>query len=160
MINAQQIKNITGHIGTGVGTAIVIFGLQAKGIDPAKATAAINALGDLVNNLVIVVGAIGAIVAAYKSVSGSSTSAVATQTAEAINANPAAVTAALSQETTRELTQAAVAVAANSRSANTALLESVTKLDNVQGVVVDRQTANATPNPLVTANPNEIPKAA
>jgi hypothetical protein len=157
--NQQQVKNIVGHVGTAVGTAIAIFGLQAKGLDPVKVTAAINALGDLVNNIVIVAGLIGGVLATYKAASGSSTASVTQQSAQAIISNPVAVAAALSAETKTELAAATVAIAANSEAANKALLENVTQLPNVQGVVVDKNTAASTQNPLVTANPRDIPAA-
>lgn len=158
--NPQQVKNIVGHLGTGVGTAIVIFGLQAKGFDPVKVTAAINALGDLVNNLVIVVATIGAIVAAYKSATGSSTPNVIAQGSQAISANPIAVAATLSPEVKVELAKASVDMAATSDTSNKALLENVVRLNNVQGVVTDVRTSLATESPLVTSNPADIPRAA
>lgn len=157
--NQQQVKNIIGHIGTAAGTAIAIFGLQAKGLDPVKVTAAINALGDLVNNIIIVAGAVGGILAAWKAATGSSTVAVTQQAAQAIVANPQAVAASLPSQTKVELAQATVAVAANSESTKNALLENVVTLPSVQGVVTDRQTENATSSPLVTADPRTIPAA-
>lgn len=158
--NPQQVKNIVGHIGTAVGTVIVMFGLQAKGIDPAKVIAAINAMGDLVNTLVIVIGTIGGAIATYKAVTGSSTSSVISQGSQAISANPAAVAASLPTETKMELARATVDMAASSPDTNKALLENVVRLDNVQGIVTDRATERGTESPLITANPADIPKAA
>jgi hypothetical protein len=53
-------------------TAIGIFGLQAKGISLDQVKAAISALGDVVNNMVILATAIGAIYATVKGVTQSS----------------------------------------------------------------------------------------
>lgn len=156
MINPQQVKNITGHIATGAATAIAILGLQAKGFDAVKITAAINALGDVVNNLIIFAGFVGGAIAAYKSVTGSGTVAVTQQAAQAINADPKAATALLSTETKTALAEATVAVAANSRTANTALLDGVASLENVKGVVTDKATESATTSPLVTSDPKKL----
>lgn len=155
----QSIKNIAGHIATAAGTAIAIFGLQAKGIDPAKVTAAIIALGDVANNIIIGIGVIGSAYAAYKAAQGSSTPAVVSQSSQAISANPQAVAASLPPETTIELAKATIDMAANSEAAKHTLLDNIVTLPSVQGVIVDKQTAMATSSPLVTATPSDIPAA-
>lgn len=156
--NPQQVKNIVGHVGTAVGTAIVLFGLQAKGIDPAKVTALINSMGDAINTIVIIIGALGGIAAAYKAAKGSSTQEVIKQSSAAISADPHAVASLMTQETTVQLAQATVDMATTSEVAKNALLEKVVELPSVQGVVVDKETAQATPNPMITADPAAIPK--
>lgn len=157
--NPQQVKNIVGHIGTAAGTAIVLFGLQAKGVDPAKVTMAITALGDVINTAVIAIGAIGGVWAAIAAATGSSTSNVVAQTAQAIKSDPQAVAAVLPAETKTELASATVTLAANSATTNRALLAGVVDLDNVQGVVTDASTAQASPDPRITSEPGDIPKA-
>jgi hypothetical protein len=124
--NPQQVKNIAGHAATAVATAIALLGLQAKGLDPAKITVAINALGDLVNNLIIVGAAVGSAYAAWKSVTGSSTNEVTKQSAQAIISDPGAVAASLPAETKTELAQATVAMAENSETTKNALTEAAT----------------------------------
>ena len=73
--------------------------------------------------------------------------------------SPGAVASALPVETKVALTQATVALAASSKTTNNALLESVTQLDNVRGVLTDKATALASPNPLVTSNPSDLKAA-
>lgn len=58
-------------------TAITLLGLQAKGISLDQVKAIINALGDAVNNIVILLGAIAAFYASYKGYSSASPAAQA-----------------------------------------------------------------------------------
>jgi hypothetical protein len=69
------------------GTAFAIFGLQAKGISLDQVKVVIAALGTVVNDFVILVGALGTIYATVKGVSSSSPSGQAA----AIGANSKAV---------------------------------------------------------------------
>lgn len=133
--NPQQVKNITGHVATAAGTAIAIFGLQAKGIDPQKMVAAINSLGDLFNNLVVVAGAIAAIFAGYKSVTGSSDTSVIAQTTTLAN-NPAQLR---SGEAQRELVAAVANLASGggmvSTEAKAAVIDAAAAIPEVVGQI-------------------------
>jgi hypothetical protein len=69
----QGQVNTAGRYATAVaGTAIAIFGLQAKGITLDQAKAVIGALGPVVNDLVTLIGVLGTAYAAIKGVSSSS----------------------------------------------------------------------------------------
>lgn len=80
-----QVSTAIRYVGTIIGTAFTIFGLQAKGFDLDQIKAAINALGAVVNDLVILIAAVAPILATIK---GISTSSDAGQAA-AIGANQA-----------------------------------------------------------------------
>lgn len=73
----NQIDTGGRYAGAVAGTAIAIFGLQAKGISLDQIKVIIAALGDTINNLVIAIGAIASLYAAIKGVSNSSPSAQA-----------------------------------------------------------------------------------
>ena len=61
-----QVDSVSRHAITAAGTAIGLLGLQAKGFDVAQVTAAIQALGSTVNDIVLAIGAIGAVYASLK----------------------------------------------------------------------------------------------
>ena len=61
-----QVDAASRHAITAAGTVIALLGLQAKGIDIAQVTAAIQALGASVNDIVILIGAGGTLYAAIK----------------------------------------------------------------------------------------------
>lgn len=155
--NPQVVKRLTEHLGTMAATVVVMFGLQAKGVDPAKVTALINSMGDLVNTLVIVVGAIGGFVALFRSMGSSTTNGATQQFTQLVTANPAGSASVLTPENKVALAQATVAVAANSDTTNRALLEAAEHgLDNVKGIVTDERTALGTVNPNIVSDPNQI----
>ena len=154
--NQQIVKRFTEHLGTMAATAIVLLGLQAKGVDPAKVTALINSMGDLVNTLIVVGGGILGIVTAVRSMGSSTTNGATAQVAELVAANPAGSASVLSPENKVALAQATVAVAANSQTTNYALLESVQTLDNVKGVVTDEKTAVETHSGNIVSDPSQI----
>ena len=82
-----QVNTAIRYAGTIVGTAFAIFGLQAKGFDLDQIKTAIAALGTVINDGVVLVGALLPIIAAAKGVSTSSS----TGQAAAIGANPATI---------------------------------------------------------------------
>lgn len=85
---SQAQVNTAGRYVTAIaGTAFGIFGLQAKGISLDQVKAAINALGTVVNDIVILIGAAGTIYAAVKGVVSSSSNGQAA----AIGANASTI---------------------------------------------------------------------
>lgn len=67
-----QVNTAGRYAASIAGTAIAIFGLQAKGISLDQVKALIGALGTVVNDLVILAGAAGTVYAAIKGVAQSS----------------------------------------------------------------------------------------
>lgn len=67
-----QVNTAGRYAGAVAGTAFAIFGLQAKGISLDQIKALIAALGTVVNDFVILIGALGTIYAAVKGVKSSS----------------------------------------------------------------------------------------
>ena len=82
-----QINTAVRYAGTIAGTAFAIFGLQAKGFDLDQIKAALSALGTVVNDLVILIGALLPVLAAIKGVASSGSKGQAA----AIGANPATI---------------------------------------------------------------------
>lgn len=87
-----QVRTAVRYAGTIVGTAFVVFGLQAKGFDLAQIKAAIAALGAIVNDVVIFLAALAPILAAAKGISTSSdagqAAAIGANSKTLVNANP------------------------------------------------------------------------
>jgi hypothetical protein len=119
-----QVDAASRHAITIAGTAVVIFGLQAKGVSVDQVTAAIQALGDSVNTLVTLLGAAGALYAAIKA--GNSASPT----------NQIASTAALAVDPTQPQAEAA----------KQALIAATISLPEVKTIVTDKQTADAAPS--------------
>jgi len=61
-----QVDAASRHAITIAGTAIAIFGLQAKGVSIDQVKAAIEALGSTVNSLVVLLAALGPVYAAVQ----------------------------------------------------------------------------------------------
>jgi len=61
-----QVDAASRHAITAVGTMVALLGLQAKGFDVAQITAAIQALGSTVNDLVLLAGAAATVYASLK----------------------------------------------------------------------------------------------
>lgn len=87
MPSQAQVNTAGRYAGAIAGTAFAIFGLQAKGISLDQVKAVIAALGPVVNDGVTLISAVGAIYAAVK---GISTSSSAGQAA-AIGANKSTI---------------------------------------------------------------------
>jgi len=133
-----------------VGTAIVVFGLQSKGITVEQATAVINSLGDTVSNIVILLAAIAPIIAATRASQSASPTSQITKVSE-IAQDPAQPQAADAQAA---LVQATAAIAQNkvlpkSEEAKNTLIAATVALDEVQGIVADPATAAAIPSAAV-----------
>jgi hypothetical protein len=85
---SQAQVNTAGRYATAIaGTAFAIFGLQAKGISLDQIKTVISALGTVVNDTVILIGAAGTVYAAVKGISTSSNSGQAA----AIGANKSTI---------------------------------------------------------------------
>lgn len=69
---STQIATGTRYAATMAGTAAVLLGLSSKGITPDQITAIINSGGALINDIIIMIGAVAALLATYKGVSSSS----------------------------------------------------------------------------------------
>ncbi len=76
-----QIDAASRHLITAAGTIVALLGLQAKGVDIAQVTAAIQALGASVNDLVVLIGAAATIYASVKASRTASPTAQATSVA-------------------------------------------------------------------------------
>lgn len=61
-----QVDAASRHAITAAGTAIALFGLQAKGVDLQQITAGIQALGTTVNDIVLLIGAAATVYASLK----------------------------------------------------------------------------------------------
>lgn len=125
----SQVDAASRHAISIAGTAIVIFGLQAKGVSVEQVTAAINALGSGVNSLVVVLAAIAPIYASIKaSHSASPTSQVAS-------------VQAIAKDPTQPVAE----------DAKQALIAATISLPEVQTIVADKATAAAAPSESVVA---------
>lgn len=188
-IEQSQVNTALQHVGTSAGTAVTIFTMLGL-VSPEQAAAIVAGMQDVTNGLQQAVGGLykigviaGPLLIAGMAALGIKSASVREKVAslfrsaaqgnqqaqteivraatEVITAVPGQVASALPTETKVALTQATVALASVSPKTNQALLESVVKLDNVQGIVTDKQTADAMPhNPLVTYDPSDITKAA
>lgn len=69
---STQIATGTRYAATMAGTAAVLLGLSSKGVTPDQITAIINSGGALINDIIIMIGAVAALLATYKGVSSSS----------------------------------------------------------------------------------------
>lgn len=142
-----QVDAATRHAVTIAGTAIAIFGLQAKGISVEQVTAAIQSLGTTVNSLVVLLAAVAPLYAMTRaSQSASPTNQIAS--VQAIATGPASATAADAQ---KALVQATSAIAQDptipaSTDAKVALIDATAALPEVVGdiKVTDPAIAMAT----------------
>lgn len=88
----SEINTAGRYAGTAAGVVITLLGLQAKGISLDQVKVVIAALGDVVNSIVILAGAIGPIYLAVRGIMSSSK----TGQAAAIGANPSTIVNAIS----------------------------------------------------------------
>lgn len=185
-ISETQVNAVLRHAVTAGGSVITVFTILGL-VSPEQAQAIVAGMQDVTNGLqqaiggIYKIGAIAgpvivAVATAYAGKSGSVGSLLQILFAKAASGNTEAqagivkaasevitsptAASALPIETKVAMAQATVAMAADSVSTNRALLEGIVNLENVKGVVVDKQTAAGTPNPLVTSNPADIPRAA
>lgn len=62
----SQVDAASRHLITVAGTVIALLGLQSKGFTLEQVTAAINSLGSVVNNIVLLIAALAPIYAGWK----------------------------------------------------------------------------------------------
>ncbi len=142
------------HVITAVGVAVTIFGLQAKGVSMENATALINALGDTATTLLQVVAAAGVL---YGGIKAASTATPANRIADVRNlATGAASEDAVAAQSA--LIEATAAVAQDksipaSVDAKNVLIAATIALPEVQTIVTDKKTADASPSPSVVSIP-------
>ena len=80
---SDQVMSVTRHVATFLGGAVVMFGLSTK-VSPEQVAAIINSMGTLVNDFVLLCGALTPVVAAiYAAKSASITSQL-----KAVTTNP------------------------------------------------------------------------
>lgn len=129
-----QVDAATRHAVSIAGTAIVIFGLQAKGVNVDQVKAGIEALGNTVNTIVVLLAALAPIYAATRaSQSASPTNQIAQ--VQQLATGPASDVAADAQ---KAIVQATSAIAQDptipgSRDAKVALLDATAALPEVVG---------------------------
>jgi len=75
--NRAQVDTAARYAGTIAATAFAIFGLQAKGITLEQVQSVIAACGTLVNDIVVLVGALAPLYLAFRGISSSSATAQA-----------------------------------------------------------------------------------
>lgn len=149
-----QVDAVSRHAITIVATAATIFGLQAKGIDITVITDAIKAMGPVVNDMVVLLTALGPLYAAYKAAhSASPVSQV--ESVRAIATGPASD---ISVDAQKALISATGAVAQDksiptSQAAVDTLVAATIALPNVQTIVADETTAKNSPSPSVVPAP-------
>lgn len=151
-----QIDAGSRHAISIAGTAIVIFGLQAKGVNIEQVTSSINALGEVAKDIITVVAALAPLYALLKA-SHSASPTQQIQSVKEIATGPASSTAVDAQAV---LISATAAIAQDntiptSKDAKVALLDAVAAQPEVVGRI------NVTDQSLVDATTSDqIKKAA
>lgn len=147
----DQVNAVTRHIGSAVGGAILIFGLSSK-IDPATATSIVNAIGPVINDIVVVIGIVGPLISAYYA----SRSASPSNQVAAVKAIATGPASAVSVDAQKAIVEATSAVAHDtsipaSKDASQALIAATIALPEVKTIVTDKATADAAPSPNVVS---------
>jgi hypothetical protein len=147
-----QVDAASRHAITIAGTAIAIFGLQAKGVSVEQVTAAIQSMGSAINSLVLVAGALAPLYALLKAGHSASPDSQIASTA-AIASDPSQPQSATAQTA---LVKATAAIASNnilakSGEAKQTLIAATIALPEVQTIVTDKATADAAPSESVVA---------
>lgn len=150
----SEVNAATRHVGTAVGVAVTIFGLQAKGIDMAAVKTVIESMGTTINTIIQLVAAIGVVYGGIQATRSASTSnqiaqvkqiATGEKSAEAVDAQKALIeaTSAVAQDNTIP----------KSQEAKVALLDATAALPEVIGTirVSDPDLESATSSPQVKA---------
>jgi hypothetical protein len=149
-----QVDAASRHAITAAGVAVTIFGLQAKGVSMEQVTALISSLGETVNTILQVVAAAGVLYGGIKAAnSASPTNRIADVRNLATGAASADAVAAQSA-----LIEATAAVAQDhsipaSVDAKNTLIAATIALPEVQTIVTDKKTADASPSPSVISVP-------
>jgi len=145
-----QVDSASRHAISIAGTAIAIFGLQAKGISLDQVKEVISALGSTVNDIVLLLGALAPFYAILKA-ANSASSASQVAAVQAIATGPASNGAISAQ---KALIQAVSAVAQDksipaSEQAKNTLIAATVALPEVQTIITDKKTADAISNPSI-----------
>ena len=150
----SEVNAATRHVGTAVGVAITIFGLQAKGIDMSAVKVAIESMGTTVNALIQLIGAVGVVYGGIQALRSASPTNQIAQVRE-IAIGPGSQTAADAQKVLIEATSAIAqdATIPTSKEAKVALLDATAALPEVVGKirVTDPSLEAATSSPQVAA---------
>lgn len=149
----DQVDAASRHAITAAGVAVTILGLQAKGVSMENVTALINSLGSTVNTLVQLVAAAGVVYGGIKAArSASPTNQVAKVQEMATGpASPVAVSAQAA------LVNAVSAIAQDksipaSDDAKNTLIAATIALPEVQTIITDAKTAQASTSASVVAS--------
>ena len=150
-----QVDAASRHAISIAGTAIAIFGLQAKGVTIDQVTAVIQSLGSAVNDIVVLIAAVAPFYAMIKA-SHSANPSVQGASLAATASGPASPAAAEAQ---KAIIQATSAIAQDgtipaSQEATNTLVAATIALPQVQTIVTDKKTAEASPSASVVAAPN------
>jgi hypothetical protein len=149
-----QVDAAARHAITAVGVAVTIFGLQAKGVDMAQVTAAINNLGTVVNSLLQFAAAVGVVYGGIQATRSASPTAQIAHVKDLATA-PASSTAVDAQKALVEATSAIAADPSIPKSveAKVALIDAAAALPEVVGdiKVSDPELAQATVSRQVKA---------
>lgn len=150
-----QVDAASRHAISIAGTAIAIFGLQAKGVTIEQVTSVIQSLGSAVNDIVVLVAAVAPFYAMLKAshsanptVQGASLAATASGPA-----SPAAVEAQKAIITATSTIAKDGTIPASQEATNT-LVAATIALPQVQTIVTDKKTADASSSASVVAAPN------
>ena len=157
-----QVDSASRHAISIAGTAFAIFGLQAKGISLDQVKAVITALGNVVNDFIILIGTLAPFYALLKAASSASpTNQGASLTTLATG--PASSSAVEAQKALIGATSAVAqdkSIPASQEAANT-LVTATIALPQVQGIVTDKATKDAVNNSSVVSIPVDTqPKVA
>jgi hypothetical protein len=146
----SEVDAATRHVGTAIGVAITIFGLQAKGVNMDAVKVAIESMGATVNALIQLIGAIGVVYGGIQALrSASPTNQIAQ--VQAIAIGPSSSAAISAQKVLIEATSAIAqdpSIPASVEAKNT-LIAATIALPEVQTIVTDAKTAAASPSPSV-----------
>lgn len=125
----NQVNTGVRYATVAITTAFALLGLQAKGISLDQVKTGIQALGDITNNVVILITLVGGVWAAAKGVNASSP------------VNQIASVQAIATDKTSPVTT----------EAKDALVAATISLPQVQTIVTDKVTAEASPSASVVA---------
>lgn len=147
-----QVDAASRHAITAAGVAVTIFGLQAKGVSMDNVKSLIESLGNTANTIIQLIAAAGVLYGAMKAANSASPTNQIANTA-AIASDPTLPQAADAQAA---LVKATAAIASNnilekSDEAKQTLIAATIALPEVQTIVTDKKTADASPSESVVA---------
>jgi len=148
----SEVNAATRHVGTAVGVAVTIFGLQAKGVDMAAVKTVIESMGSTINTLIQLVAAIGVVYGGIQATRSASTSNQIAQVQQIATGEKSVE----SVDAQKALIEATKAVAQDnsiptSKEAKVAILDAAASLPEVVSdiKVADPELAAATVSPQV-----------